>query len=250
MNDEQLLRYSRHILLEDIDIQGQEKLLGAHVLIVGLGGLGSPAALYLSSSGVGTLTLVDDDLVELSNLQRQIIHSTKTIGQSKPASAKQRLHAINPSCEVFSINTRLAGDELAKAVANADVILDCTDNLDTRFALNQACYQYKKPLVSGAAIRWEGQISVFDHRDQHSACYRCLYSPESSQNLTCSESGVLAPLVGVIGTMQALETIKLIVNVGSSLTNRLLLLDGKHLQWQEISLKKDPHCPCCSMQKK
>lgn len=246
MNDEQLLRYSRHILLDDIDIQGQQKLLDAHVLIVGIGGLGSPAALYLSSSGIGKLTLVDDDQVELSNLQRQIIHSTETIGRSKPDSAKQRLHAINPTGQVVAINARLAGEALANAVSHADIVLDCTDNLETRFALNQACHQYQKPLVSGAAIRWEGQISVFDHRDKSSACYRCLYNPESGENLTCSESGVVAPLVGIIGTMQALEAVKLIVNTGSSLTNRLLLLDGKHLQWHEIALKKDPNCPCCA----
>lgn len=246
MRDDQLLRYSRHILLNDIDVAGQERLLNAKVLIVGVGGLGSPVALYLAASGVGHLILSDDDHVELSNLQRQVIHATSRIGQDKAASAKACISDLNPDCALTLIHARLTGEELNHAVQSAHVVVDCSDNLDTRFALNQACKTFRKPLVSGAAIQWEGQISVFDHRDPSSACYRCLYRT-GDNDLSCSESGVVAPLVGIIGTVQALEALKIITSTGSSLTNRMLLLDGKVMRWQEIQLQKDPNCPCCGI---
>ncbi|WP_390593248.1 HesA/MoeB/ThiF family protein [Simiduia litorea] len=246
MKDDQLLRYSRHILLDDIDVAGQEALLQSKVLIVGVGGLGSPVALYLAASGVGHLTLCDDDHVELSNLQRQVIHSTSRIGQQKPTSASASINDLNPDCAVTLIHSRLTGQELNQAVQVADMVVDCSDNFDTRFALNQACKTFRKPLISGAAIQWEGQVSVFDHRDPSSACYRCIYGP-SANDLSCAESGVVAPLVGIIGTVQALEVVKLITATGSSLSNRLLLLDGKVMRWQEIRLQKDPNCPCCGI---
>ncbi|AFU99059.1 HesA/MoeB/ThiF family protein [Simiduia agarivorans] len=247
MNNDDLLRYSRHLLLDEIDIAGQEKLLAARVLIIGVGGLGSPAALYLASAGVGQLTLCDDDQVELSNLQRQIAHDESRLGQAKAESAAARLRLINSRIKICARTERLQDDSLLQAVAEHDLVLDCTDNLNTRFAINAACHAHKKPLVSGAAIRWDGQISVFNHAAADSACYRCLYHPDAEQSLTCSESGVVAPLVGIVGAMQALEAIKLIVGTGESLTNRLLLLDGKYLQWREIRLVRDPHCPVCSI---
>ncbi|MDN3638394.1 molybdopterin-synthase adenylyltransferase MoeB [Simiduia curdlanivorans] len=246
MKDDQLLRYSRHILLDDIDVTGQQALLDATVLVIGVGGLGSPVALYLAASGVGHLILCDDDKVELSNLQRQVIHTTSRIGQQKATSAETSLKDLNPDCRLTLMHSRLAGEQLDQAVQAADVVVDCSDNFDTRFALNQACKTFRKPLVSGAAIQWEGQVSVFDHRDASSACYRCLYGP-GANNLSCSESGVVAPLVGIIGTVQALEAVKFITSAGASLTNRLLLLDGKVMRWQEIRLQKDPSCPCCGI---
>lgn len=247
MNNDDLLRYSRHLLLDEIDIQGQEKLLAARVLIIGVGGLGSPAALYLASAGVGQLTLCDDDKVELSNLQRQIAHDESRLGHSKAESGATRLRLINSRIQVNARTERLQGEALMAAVSEHDLVLDCTDNLNTRFAINEACHAHQKPLVSGAAIRWDGQISVFNHAKANAACYRCLYHPDAEQSLTCSESGVIAPLVGIVGAMQALEAIKLIVGAGECLTNRLLLLDGKYLQWREIKLQRDPKCPVCSI---
>lgn len=245
MNDEQLLRYSRQIMLPDVDLDGQDKLLAARVLIIGLGGLGSPVAMYLAAAGVGHLTLVDFDAVDLTNLQRQIVHTTARIGMNKAASAAQSLRELNPGVKIETIEKSLATDELLAQVKLATVVVDCTDNFQTRFAINAACVAAKVPLVSGAAIRLEGQVAVFDARAETSPCYRCLYE-EDSDDLTCAANGVLAPLVGIIGSMQALETIKLICGFGSSLAGRLLLLDARHSQWRELKLPKDHNCPVCS----
>jgi len=245
MNDEQLLRYNRHIMLPQIGIEGQQKLHDAHVLIIGLGGLGSPAAMYLATAGIGQLTLVDDDKVELSNLQRQIIHRSQNIGDSKVESAKSNLLAINHEINISSIDHRLDETALNQQIQLADVVLDASDNFDTRFTINRACVAQKKPLVSGAAIQFDGQISVFDSRDEHCPCYSCLYPDRGENNLTCSENGILAPVVGIIGSMQALEAIKLICQIGKPLYGRLLLFDALSLQWRTMNLKKDPNCPVC-----
>jgi molybdopterin/thiamine biosynthesis adenylyltransferase len=246
MNDDELLRYSRQIMLPQMDIAGQESLLNANVLIIGLGGLGCPAAMYLASSGVGHLTLADDDDVDLSNLQRQIAHVTDNIGLPKVASAAQAILKINDNVIVTQLNSRLEGKALAQAISSADVVLDCTDNFSTRFAINAEAIQQKVPLVSGAAIRLEGQISVFDSRNQESPCYQCLYQEGDDLQLSCSESGVMAPLVGIIGTLQAMECIKLIAGIGKTLTGRLLFLDAQTMQFREMALKKNPDCVCCS----
>jgi molybdopterin/thiamine biosynthesis adenylyltransferase len=245
MNDQQLLRYSRQIMLPDIDIEGQEKLLAAKVLVVGLGGLGSPVAMYLASAGVGHLILADFDKVDLSNLQRQIAHTTHRIGENKAQSAAKTLRELNPDIQITCIEKMLDTESLLEQVKQVSVVVDCTDNFQTRFAINAACVAAKIPLVSGAAIRLEGQITVFDARDEKSPCYRCLYE-ESADDLTCIANGVLAPLVGVIGSMQALEAIKLIVGFRSNLAGRLLLFDAKHTEWREIKLTKDSHCPVCA----
>lgn len=244
MNDNQLLRYSRQIMLPDVDIDGQEKLLAASVLIIGLGGLGSPVAMYLAAAGVGHLTLVDFDAVDLTNLQRQIIHTTDRIDINKAASAAQTLRELNPGVSITCIEKLLDANELAAQIKKATVVVDCTDNFTTRFAINAACVAAKVPLVSGAAIRLEGQIAVFDARDKTSPCYRCLYE-ENDDDLTCAANGVLAPVVGVIGSMQALEAIKLICGFGTTLAGRLLLLDARHSQWRELKLPKDKNCPVC-----
>ena len=245
MNDEQLLRYSRQIMLPDIDIDGQEKLLAASALIIGLGGLGSPVAMYLAAAGVRHLTLVDFDKVDLSNLQRQIVHTTDRIGQNKAQSAAQTLCALNPDVQVSCMNSLLDADSLPELVAQHSIVLDCTDNFATRFAINAACAQKAVPLVSGAAIRMEGQVSVFDLRDRSSPCYRCLYE-DANDDLSCAANGVLSPLVGIIGSLQALEAIKLIAGAGQSLSGRVLLFDGRYSQWQELRLSRDPGCPVCS----
>ncbi len=251
MRDEELLRYSRHILLPGLDVAGQEKLLAARVLIVGLGGLGSPVALYLAASGVGHLTLADDDEVELSNLQRQIAHRTEDVGQLKAESARAACLGVNPAVAVSVVTKRLAGDALLAQVRAADVVVDCSDNFSTRFALNEACVAATKPLVSGAAIRSEGQLSVFDSRLEHSPCYRCLYSPDAGdEQLNCSEAGVLAPIVGVIGSLQALECVKLLSGFGETLTGRLLLIDGATMEIRTLKLGKDTGCPVCSGEKR
>lgn len=244
MNDNQLLRYSRQIMLPDVDIDGQEKLLAARVLIIGLGGLGSPVAMYLAAAGVGHLTLADFDAVDLTNLQRQIVHTTERIGINKAASAAQTLRELNPEVRIACIEKLLDSDALAVQIKKATVVLDCTDNFTTRFAINAACVAAKVPLVSGAAIRLEGQVAVFDSRNAQSPCYRCLYE-ENDDDLTCAANGVLAPLVGVIGSMQALETIKLICGFGTTLAGRLLLFDARHSQWRELRLNKDKDCPIC-----
>lgn len=244
MNDQQLLRYSRQIMLNDIDIDGQEKLLAARVLIVGMGGLGSPVALYLAAAGVGHLLLADFDRVDITNLQRQIIHTTDSVDQLKVESAAERLHALNPDIALTQITEPLDAEGLQQHLQNVDVVVDCTDNFAIRFAVNAACVQHKIPLVSGAAIRLEGQLAVFDFRLPHSPCYRCLYEP-SEDDTSCAANGVLAPLVGIIGSWQAMEVIKLITGFSSSLVGRLLLFDARHSQWRELRLKRDPDCPVC-----
>lgn len=247
MNDSQLLRYSRHILLPEIGIEKQEKLLAAHALIIGAGGLGSPAALFLAASGVGTLTLCDDDTVDLTNLQRQILHRTASIGMNKVDSARAALAEINPEVRVNSLKERAQAERLHELVAQADVILDCSDNFATRYALNRACVRLKKPLVSGAAIRFSGQVTVFDLRQQHSPCYHCLY-PENSESVDtrCAEMGVFAPLVGIIGSLQAAEALKLLMELGTSLCGKLLLMDALHSGLRTIKLSRDANCPICS----
>ena len=244
MKDEQLLRYSRQIMLPQIDIAGQEKLLDASVLIVGLGGLGSPAAMYLAAAGVGHLTLVDDDVVELSNLQRQIVHRVADLDRAKVDSAERMLGELNPDTRLTLIGERLEGDRLVAAVGEADLALDATDNFATRYALNDACFAAGVPLVSGAAIRLEGQVSVFDPRDPESPCYRCLY-PEVGDDaaLNCAENGVAAPLVGMIGTVQAMEALKLIAGIGEALVGRVLYLDALAMDWRMLRLSQSPSCP-------
>ena len=247
MNDDQLLRYSRHILLSEIDIEGQEKLLAAKVLVIGAGGLGSPAALYLASAGVGTLVIADGDTVDATNLQRQILHRESTVGLSKVASAVQALAEINPACRVIPLAERLSGEALEAQVAKADVVLDCCDNFATRHAVNRACVKFGKPLVSGAAIKFAGQISVFDPRLENAPCYHCLFpEAEDVEELRCSITGVFAPLTGIIGAMQAAEALKLLIGCGKSLAGRLLLLDGLSMEWREIRVPKDPACPVCT----
>ncbi|MBA0903273.1 MAG: molybdopterin-synthase adenylyltransferase MoeB [Candidatus Nitrotoga sp.] len=247
MNDEQLLRYSRHILLPDIGIEGQQKLHDAHALIIGAGGLGSPVSLYLAASGVGTLTLVDDDTVDLTNLQRQIIHRTSSVGMPKVDSARASLAEINPDVLVTALNERADMKRLLELVAQADIVIDCSDNFATRYALNQACVELKKPFVSGAATRFDGQVAVFDMRQSHSPCYHCLY-PEQSDALEtrCAIMGVLAPLVGIIGSMQAAEALKLLVGMGTPLCGRLLVMDALHMELRTVKLSRDPACPVCS----
>jgi len=246
MNDEQLLRYSRQIMLPAIDIEGQTKLLSASVLIIGMGGLGSPVAMYLASAGVGKLILCDDDKVDLSNLQRQIAHHTADIGMAKTLSAKNTLLALNPEISIETIEKRLNRNELNHIVKACDVVVDASDNFETRFLLNEVCVAMQKPLVSGAAIRMEGQVSLFSNKSPHDPCYRCLYRNESELVETCSENGVLSPIVGLIGSIQAIETLKIITNVGISLNGRLLIIDGATMECREIRLKKDPECPVCS----
>jgi adenylyltransferase/sulfurtransferase len=245
VNDDQLLRYSRQIMLPSLGVEGQEKLLDSRVLIVGLGGLGSPVAMYLAAAGVGHLVLVDYDQVDLSNLQRQIIHTSERIGMPKVASARQTLQALNPDILVEGLPRSLDAAELREQIVAADLIIDASDNFATRFALNAACYQTHTPLVSGAAIRLEGQISVFLGQPG-GPCYRCLYPEQAEEDLSCSANGVLAPLVGIIGSIQATEAIKLLAGLGNSLQGRLLLLDAAQMQWRSLILKADPDCPVCS----
>ena len=245
MNDEQLLRYSRQIMLPEMDIAGQEKLLAARVLIVGMGGLGSPAVLYLAAAGVGQLVLVDHDRVDLSNLQRQIAHKTSSIDEFKVISAARSIAEINPDTDVTTIDHQLVGDELVESIRRCDVVLDATDNFEARYAINDACWEARVPLVSGAAIRWEGQVAVFDPRSDTSPCYRCLYGEGDDAALNCAENGVVAPLVGIIGTCQAIEAIKLITGIGEPLTRSVLVFDGKTMEWRKLGLAKDPQCPTC-----
>jgi len=249
MNDEQLLRYNRHIMLPQLGIHGQEKLQAAHVLIIGLGGLGSPAAMYLASTGVGQLTLVDDDDVELTNLQRQIVHRNSNIGEAKVESARNNLQEINPDVKIAAVQQRLDEATLAQYITAADVILDASDNFETRFAINKSCVEHRKPLVSGAAIQFEGQVSVFDSRDEKAPCYSCLYPATGEDAETCSENGILAPVVGIIGSVQAVEAIKLICGNGEPLIGRLLILDALSMQWRSMKFKKDPDCPVCGKSK-
>ncbi len=247
MNDQQLLRYSRHILLDEIGIEGQEKLLAAHALIIGAGGLGSPVALYLASAGIGKITLVDHDTVDLTNLQRQILHTTERIGQAKALSGQQTLAQINPDVEVVALCERADEAALAQLVASASVVLDCTDNFATRHAINKACVNAGVPLVSGAAIRMDGQLAVFDPRSGNTPCYACLFPPDQNfEEVQCSTMGVFAPLVGIIGTMQAAEALKLVAGIGESLAQKLLLLDASNMEWTRIKTTRSPDCPVCS----
>lgn len=245
MNDEQLLRYSRQIMLPQWDIAGQEKILNSRVLIVGLGGLGCPVAMYLAAAGVGQLVLADFDEVDLSNLQRQIAHGSADIGTLKAVSAQNTLKTLNDTVETVVITERLDEMRLHDETKSADVVVDCSDNFSTRHAINRACVSSGTPLVSGAAIRFEGQVAVFDPRDEEAPCYRCLYAEESDENLSCSESGVISPLVGVIGSMQALETLKVLAGVGQTLTGKLLMFDGLSADWRTLKLPRDPACPVC-----
>ncbi|WP_434571848.1 molybdopterin-synthase adenylyltransferase MoeB [Pseudomonas sp. Z1-14] len=245
LNDQELLRYSRQILLQHIDIDGQLRLKQGRVLIIGLGGLGAPVALYLAAAGVGELHLADFDTVDLTNLQRQIIHDTDSVGLTKVDSAVRRLTAINPEVRLVSHSTAMDEDSLAGAVAAVDVVLDCSDNFATREAVNAACVTAAKPLVSGAAIRLEGQLSVFDPRRPESPCYHCLYGHGSEAELTCSEAGVLGPLVGLVGSLQALEALKLLAGFGEPLVGRLLLIDALGTRFRELRVKRDPRCGVC-----
>src|SRR6478672_2196553 len=246
MDDRQLLRYSRHILLDEVGIEGQQRVLDAHVLIVGAGGLGSPAALYLAASGVGHITLVDDDEVDLTNLQRQVMHTTARIGQPKVESGREALIQINPDIEVVALRERVSGARLRELVAASDVVLDCSDNFATRQAVNRACVEARVPLVAGAVIRFDGQLSVFDVRDPASPCYACLFPEDSKfEDVACSSMGVFAPLVGVIGAAQAAEALKLLAGCGRPLTGRLLVLDGRGMEWTEVQVGRNPGCPVC-----
>lgn len=245
-NDDQLLRYSRQIMLPAFDIVGQSRLVTSRVLIIGMGGLGSPIALYLAAAGVGTLHLVDFDEVDLSNLQRQIAHTVSSLGKKKVDSAKGAIAQVNPDITVVTQSDLLEGEALQVAVSEADVVIDATDNFSSRFAINTACVNSKTPLVSGAAIRMEGQVSVFDSRMDDAPCYQCLYSDISEDQLTCSEAGVMAPLVGIIGSVQAMEAIKLISGMGQPLLGKLLILDAMNMEWRTMRLKKDPACRVCS----
>jgi molybdopterin/thiamine biosynthesis adenylyltransferase len=248
MNDNQLLRYSRHILLPQISFEGQQKLADAHALIVGAGGLGSPVALYLGAGGVGRLTICDFDNVDLTNLQRQVIHTTHAVGTNKAVSAQQTLLAINPEITVVPVTRKSTEAEFAALAREADVVIDCSDNFRTRYALNHICVQLKKPLVSGAAIGFEGQVTVFDLRHDDSPCYHCLFPDMGADGeMRCAENGVFAPLVGMIGTTQAAEAMKLLLGVGESLQGRLLLLDAMAMEWRSIRLNKDAGCKICGV---
>jgi molybdopterin/thiamine biosynthesis adenylyltransferase len=246
MNDNQLLRYSRHILLPSIAYEGQEKLTKSHALIVGAGGLGSPTALYMAAGGVGELTICDFDTVDLTNLQRQIIHTTHSVGINKAVSAQHAISEINPEVVVHTVEEKSTEQAFEKLIMAADVVLDCSDNFATRYALNRLCFKLKKPLVSGAAIGFEGQVTVFDFRHQTSPCYHCLFPDDGSETeMRCSENGVFSPLVGMIGTTQAAEAMKLLMSIGQSLEGRLLLLDALNMEWRTIKLSKDQQCAVC-----
>ncbi|MBA4142045.1 MAG: HesA/MoeB/ThiF family protein [Nitrosospira sp.] len=246
MNDDQLLRYSRHILLPQIGVQGQEALMRSHVLVIGAGGLGSPIAMYLAASGIGKLTICDSDKVDLTNLQRQIVHSTDRIGAAKANSAKQTLAGINPDISVIALPERVDEKRLLHLASDADVVVDASDNFPTRNTINRVCVILEKPLVSGAVVRFAGQVAVFDLRGTHSPCYHCLF-PATGENedMRCALMGVFAPLVGIIGCVQAAETLKILLKIGQTLNGRLLLLDGLSMEWRSIKLTKDPSCKVC-----
>lgn len=248
MTDDQLLRYSRHIMLDEIGIEGQEQILSAHALVIGAGGLGSPVSLLLAAAGVGRITLVDDDQVDLTNLQRQIAHTTARVGMDKVESARTAMLEINPEVRISALRERVEGDRLDQLVSEATVVLDCTDNYRTRHAINAACVRQRKPLVAGAAIRLDGQITVFDPRQPESPCYACLFSPQDQfEEVQCSTMGVFSPMVSIIGSMQAAEALKLIVpSIGPSLAGRLLMLDGRSMRWTEMRTARDPECSVCS----
>jgi molybdopterin/thiamine biosynthesis adenylyltransferase len=247
LSDDDLLRYSRHILLEELGVEGQRRLLGSHALVIGAGGLGSPVLLYLGTAGVGRITVVDHDTVDLTNLQRQIAHTLDRVGQPKVESAARSIAAINPTVRVRALRERVDGERLAELVRDADVVIDCSDNFATRHAVNRACVAHGKPLVSGAAIGFDGQISVYDTRAVEAPCYACLFPPEAAfEEVRCATMGVFAPLVGIIGTMQAAEALKLLAGVGSSLAGRLQMLDARTMEWNEVRLGRQAGCPVCS----
>ena len=247
MDDTQLLRYSRHILLNELGVEGQERILQSRVLVVGLGGLGSAAALYLATAGVGQLTLVDHDTVDLTNLQRQIAHTQARVGLPKVESARQALLAINPDICVTTLQERADAKRLQTLVEQVDMVLDCSDNFQTRHALNAACVRQRVPLVSGAAIRFDGQLAIYDARQFDSPCYACVFPPDSQLEETrCATMGVFAPLVGIIGSMQAAEALKLISGAGVAAVGRLLMLDGREMRWTDIRLPRNPQCPVCT----
>ena len=244
MNDEQLLRYSRQILLPQFGVEGQERLMASTVLVVGAGGLGSPVALYLAAAGVGRLIIADFDRVDLTNLQRQILHATDRIGTAKAESARRTLHALNPEIEIVPIGRRLEGELLQEQVAASDAVVDASDNFATRFAVNAACVATGRPLIAGAVIRWEGQVSVYTGRPGD-PCYRCLYGNGGEVEDTCSENGILAPVAGIVGSIQATETLKVLSGVGTTLAGRLLILDALEMRFRTLTLTRDPACPVC-----
>lgn len=246
LTDQQLLQYSRHIFLPDIDIEGQQHLLNSHVLIMGLGGLGSPVAMYLATSGVGQLTLVDFDKVELSNLQRQIAHSTTALEQAKVDSAEQTLHELNPDVKINKINRKLDEEELALLMESVDIVVDGTDNFETRFMINRVCHRTATSLVSGSVIGFMGQVCVFAFKDSQQPCYQCLYDDVDAEQENCADNGVLAPAVGIIGSIQATEVLKLLLNIGEPLHGKLLLMDAKTMEFDIKRLKPDPACVVCS----
>ena len=247
MHDSELQRYARHILLDDIGIEGQTRILQSHALVIGAGGLGSPACMYLAAAGLGKITVVDPDRVDLTNLQRQIAHTTASVGNPKVESIRQTMQAINPSTTVHAVHSRADATTLPAWVAQADVVLDCSDNFATRHAVNAACVAAGKPLVSAAAIQFDGQISVYDPRDSASPCYACAFPPDASfQEAQCSTMGVFAPLVGIMGSMQAAEALKLLTGAGTSLAGRLLMLDARRMAWDEVRMPRNPACPVCA----
>src|SRR6187402_3369630 len=246
MDDRQRLRYSRHLLLNEFGEEAQERLLGAHALVIGAGGLGSSALLYLAASGMGRITVCDGDRVDLTNLQRQVVHRQESIGQPKAASAAATLRSINPDIRIEPLEERAGPERLAALVRGADVVLDCSDNFATRHAINRACVAARKPLVSGAGIRFDGQVAVFDLRRPDAPCYHCLFAEDAqSQEERCATMGVFAPLVGIIGTFQAMEAIKLVAGIGDTLAGRLMLFDALASRWHEVRLARDPHCRVC-----
>ena len=248
MNDQQLLRYSRHILLDALGIEGQEKLLAGHALIIGAGGLGSPAALYLAAAGIGHLTLADGDTVDFTNLQRQILHTMDRVDMSKAESGRIALGQINPDIRVTALDQRLSGAQLDELVGSADVVLDCTDNFATRHAINRACVHHRTPLVSGAAIRFDGQVSVYDLGRDDAPCYHCLFPEgEDAEEVRCAVMGVFAPLTGMVGTMQAAEALKVVAGIGEPLNGRLLLIDALTMNWRTVKFRKDPDCAVCGL---
>jgi len=250
MDDQQLLRYSRQIMLPQFGFEAQQRLLDAHVLIVGAGGLGSPAAMYLASAGIGHITIADDDEVDVSNLQRQILHHSKDIGRPKVDSAQDTLAQLNPDIHITPLHARLSDERLAGLVKQADLVVDASDNFATRFAINEACVTNQTSLVSGAAIRMEGQLSVFLPQRPDSPCYRCLYKEVDEPDQTCTDNGVISPIVGIIGSLQALEAIKVLVDLGEPLCGRLLIFDGLYHEWRSLKLNKDPACPVCGQSRK
>ena len=246
MNDEQLLRYSRHLLLEEIDIAGQEKLLASHVLIVGAGGLGSPAAAYLAAAGIGQITLLDHDHVELTNLQRQIMHTQNSIGKSKVESGKSFLASLNSTIQIQAIHAKANPETLDLALKNTSIVLDCTDNFSTRQLINASCVKHLKPLVSGSALRFDGQVSVFDHRNAISPCYGCIFSPaETFEEVSCASMGIFSPLVGIIGAIQAAQALQVLIGFGEPLVGRMLLWNARTTQVDQIRIARNPDCPVC-----